>query len=88
MYRLQIHVFIMSGTIQAHVCVLGVLLQTFNFIIRSNGSPEKHTCGEECVRVLGFLSVGAANHGLWREWNMDGIIWKSFKSQAEISGLA
>ena len=60
MYRLQTHVFIMSGTIQAHVCVLGVLLQTFNFIIRSNGSPEKHTCGEECVRVLGFISVGAA----------------------------
>ena len=40
MYRLQTHVFIMSGTIQAHVCVLGVLLQTFNFILAQTEAPR------------------------------------------------
>ena len=42
-------------------CVfLGSSVAVLQLYTRSNGSPEKHTRGEECVRVLGFLSVGAA----------------------------
>ena len=65
MYRLQTHAFIMSGTIPAHVCFLGVLLQSFNFILAQTEVPRNTHVAKKNA-LLQVNSPRIAQVTVWR----------------------